>query len=211
MPSIDLAPLFDFARLDAPDQGLRDKTLEVLGRADAGRGVAALMQALDDGRVHRHLCLASIPDEPAPARVLDLLGRVPRGKITVAKEIIRLAGDLRTDGAFAFLARIEAEPRLHPDVVIALMRAYWNFLDRPEVWQRLHAAARNEQPALARATIRIPPVGLAPDSQRALSRHLALLLGHPDAQIRKETLERLIAMPRGRRTDAVPSAGRAAR
>ena len=30
-----------------------------------------------------------------------------------------------------------------------------------------------------------------------MSRHLALLLGHADAQVRKETLERLIAMPPG--------------
>ena len=110
-------------------------------------------------------------------------------------KIIRLAGDLRTDDAFAFLARIEGDGKLHPDVAIALMRAYWNFLEHPEVWQRLHAAAR-EQPALARATIRIPPTGLSPDGQRA-SRHLALLLGHADAQVRKETLERLIAMPPG--------------
>ena len=50
MPSIDLAPLVQLARLDAPDQGLRDKTLEALGRADAGRGVPELMQALDDNR-----------------------------------------------------------------------------------------------------------------------------------------------------------------
>ena len=50
MPSIDLAPLVHLARLDAPDQGLRDKTLEALGRADSGRGVAELMQALDDNR-----------------------------------------------------------------------------------------------------------------------------------------------------------------
>ena len=132
-----------------------------------------------------------------PSQVLDLLARVPRGKVTVAKEIIRLAGDLRTDDAFAFLARIEGDGKLHPDVAIALMRAYWNFLEHPEVWQRLHAAARSEQPALARATIRIPPTGLSPDGQRALSRHLALLLGHADAQVRKETLERLIAMPPG--------------
>ena len=81
-----------------------------------------------------------------PSQVLDLLARVPRGKVTVAKEIIRLAGDLRTDDAFAFLARIEGDGKLHPDVAIALMRAYWNFLEHPEVWQRLHAAARSEQP-----------------------------------------------------------------
>jgi hypothetical protein len=198
MPSIDLAPLVHLARLDAPDQGLRDKTLEALGRADAGRGVAELMQALDDGRARVAIyALRRSLMNLRPAQVLDLLGRVPRGKITVAKEIIRLAGDLRTEGASAFLARIEDEPKLHQDVAIALMRAYWNFLDRPEVWQRLHAAACNEQPALARATIRIPPTGLSPDSQRALSKHLALLLGHSDAQIRKETLLRLIAMPPG--------------
>ena len=90
-----------------------------------------------------------------PSQVLDLLARVPRGNRP--QEIIRLAGDLRTDDAFAFLARIEGDGKLHPDVAIALMRAYWNFLEHPEVWQRLHAAARSEQPALARATIRIPP------------------------------------------------------
>ena len=86
------------------------------------------------------------PDEPAPVAGAGLLARVPRGKVTVAKEIIRLAGDLRTDDAFAFLARIEGDGKLHPDVAIALMRAYWNFLEHPEVWQRLHAAARSEQP-----------------------------------------------------------------
>lgn len=198
MPSIDLAPLIDLARLDSPDQGLRDKTLEALGRADAGRGVAALMQALDDSRARVAIyALRRSLMNLRPAQVLDLLGRAPRGRITVAKEIIRLAGDLRTDDAFAFLTRIESEPKLHQDVAIALTRAYWNFLDRPEVWPRLHGAARSGPPALARATIRIPPTGLSPDSQRALSRHLALLLGHSDAQIRKETLERLIAMPPG--------------
>lgn len=198
MPSIDLAPLAKLARLDAPDQALRDKTLEAFGRADAGRGVAELMQALDDARARVAIyALRRSLTSLRPAQVLDLLGRVPQGKITVAKEIIRLAGDLKTDGAFAFLTRIADEANLHQDVAIALTRAYWNFLDRPEVWKRLHATARSTQPALARATIRIPPFGLSPDSQRALSKHLALLLGHSDAQIRKETLERLIAMPPG--------------
>lgn len=198
IPSVDLTPLAHLARLDAPDQGLRDKALEALGRADAGRGVAALVQALDDGRARVAIyALRRSLMNLRPAQVLELLGRVPRGKITVAKEIIRLAGELRTDGAFALLTQIEGEANLHQDVAIALMRAYWNFLDRAEVWQRLQAAACHAQPALARATIRIPPIGLTPESQRALSKHLALLLGHSDAQIRKETLERLIAMPPG--------------
>ena len=50
----------------------------------------------------------------------------------MAKEIIRLAGDLRTDDAFAFLARIEGDGKLHPDVAIALMRAYWNSSNTPK-------------------------------------------------------------------------------
>lgn len=204
MPSIDLAPLVDLARLDTPDQALRDKALEALGRADAGRGVTALIQALDDGRARVAIyALRRSLMNLRPAQVLELLDRAPRSKITVAKEIVRLAGDLRTDGAFAFLARTEAEPKLHQDVAIALARAYWNFLDRPEVWPRLHAAARSGPPPLARATIRIPPTGLSPDGQRALSQHLALLLGHSDAQIRKETLERLIAMPPGQGAPAL--------
>ena len=86
MPSIDLAPLVQLARLDAPDQGLRDKTLEALGRADAGRGVPELMQALDDNRARVAIyALRRSLMNLRPSQVLDLLARVPRGKVTVAK------------------------------------------------------------------------------------------------------------------------------
>ena len=196
MPSIDLAPLVSLRAWTRLTRGCATRRWRRSARRRRTRRAGADAGAGRQPGPRRHLCLASILDEPAPVAGAGP-ARVPRGKVTVAKEIIRLAGDLRTDDAFAFLARIEGDGKLHPDVAIALMRAYWNFLEHPEVWQRLHAAARSEQPALARATIRIPPTGLSPDGQRALSRHLALLLGHADAQVRKETLERLIAMPPG--------------
>ena len=99
MPSIDLAPLVQLARLDAPDQGLRDKTLEALGRADAGRGVPELMQALDDNRARVAIyALRRSLMNLRPSQVLDLLARAARQGHR-GQEIIRLAGDLRTDDA----------------------------------------------------------------------------------------------------------------
>lgn len=196
MPSVDLGPIVNQARLDAPDAALRDKALEALGRTDGGRGVAALIEALDDARarVAIYALRRSLTAMPA-AQALELVGRVPRSKVTVAKEIVRLAGELQCEAAYAFLCSFEADASLHPDVRIALLRAYWNYLDRPQTWERLHAAAIGDQPALARATIRVPQVGLTPEGHRAWGQHLAQLLRHPDALIRKETLERLVEMP----------------
>lgn len=196
MPSVDLGPIVDRARLDAPDPALRDKALEALGRADGGRGIPPLLQALDDARarVAIYALRRSVTAMPA-AQALELVSRVPRGKVTVLKEIVRLAGELQSEAAYTFLASFDADASLHPDVRIALLRAYWGYLDRPSTWQRLNAAATSDQPALARATIRVPQVGLTPEGQRSWGQHLALLLRHPDALIRKETLERLVEMP----------------
>jgi len=196
MPSLALDPVIRLARLEAPDTALRDKALEALGRADGGRGVPTLVSALDDGRarVAIYALRQSVVAMPT-AQALRLIGQVPRNKVTVAKEIVRLVGDLRSDAAYDFLAVFDGDESLHPDVRIALLRAYWNFLDRPETWLRLRSAALNGSPALARSTIRVPQLGLAPEGQRAWGQHMALLLQHADALIRKETLERLVQMP----------------
>ena len=83
MPSIDLAPLVSL-RAWTRLTGLRDKTLEALGRADAGRGVPELMQALDDNRARVAIyALRRSLMNLRPSRVL-VFARVPRGKVTVA-------------------------------------------------------------------------------------------------------------------------------
>ncbi|WP_374568648.1 hypothetical protein [Ideonella sp.] len=199
MPSLDLDPVIRLARLDSPDAALRDKALEALGRSDGGRGVSTLVSALDDARarVAIYALRQSVVAMPA-APALRLMAQVPRSKVTVAKEIVRLVGDLRSDAAYNFLATFDEDESLHPDVRIALLRAYWNFLDRPETWLRLRAAALDGPAALARSTIRVPQVGLTPEGQHAWGQHMALLLQHADALIRKETLERLVQMPPAR-------------
>jgi hypothetical protein len=199
MPSLALDPIIRLARLESPDAALRDKALEALGRADGGRGVATLVSALDDARarVAIYALRQSVVAMP-PAPALRLIGQVPRNKVTVAKEIVRLVGDLHSDAAYNFLAVFDEDESLHPDVRIALLRAYWNFLDRPESWLRLRTAALDGPAALARSTIRVPQIGLTPEGQRAWGQHMALLLQHADALIRKETLERLVQMPPAR-------------
>jgi hypothetical protein len=196
MPSLALDPVIRLARLDSPDAALRDKALEALGRADGGRGVPTLISALDDARarVAIYALRQSVVAMPA-AQALRLIGQVPRDKVTVAKEVVRLVGDLRSDAAYNFLEGFDEAASLHPDVRIALLRAYWNFLDKPETWLRLRAAALDGSPVLARSTIRVPQLGLTPEGQRAWGQHMALLLQHADALIRKETLERLVQMP----------------
>ena len=199
MPSVPLDPVIRLARLDAPDAALRDKALEALGRTDGGRGVPTLVSALDDARarVAIYALRQSVVAMPAAA-ALRLIGQIPRNKVTVAKEIVRLVGDLRSEAAYNFLALFNEDESLHPDVRIALLRAYWNFLDRPKTWLRLRTAALDGPQALARATIRIPQVGLTSEGQHAWGQHMALLLQHADALIRKETLERLVQMPPAR-------------
>ena len=196
MPSLPLDPVIGLARLDAPDAALRDKALEALGRTDGGRGVPTLVSALDDARarVAIYALRQSVVAMPA-AEALRLIGQVPRNKVTVAKEIVRLVGDLHSQAAYDFLARFDEDESLHPDVRIPLLRAYWNFLDRPETWLRLRTAALDGPQALARSTIRVPQIGLTSEGQHAWGQHMALLLEHADALIRKETLERLVQMP----------------
>lgn len=204
MPSIDVQPLAGFARLDAKDLALRDKALEALGRCDAGRGVPALLDALDDerARIAIYALRRSLLAMPA-AQALPLLAGVQANKVTVLKEVIRLAGELGGDAAFAFLDRFAAKEQLHPDAQIALLRACWSHLHRDEVWPRLHAAARSERAALARSTIRIPQQGLSSRARQQLARHLTLLLQHPDARVSRETLERLVATPLGQADEAM--------
>ncbi len=198
MPSIDVTPLVELARLDATDVALRDWALTALGQADAGRGVAPLINALDDdrGRVAIYALRRSLTAMPATA-VFPILERAPLGKVTVAKEVLRIAGEFHGAEAHAFLSCVSARDDLHEDVRIALLRALWNHLDQEEVWALFHSASESDRAAVARATIRIPQNGLSVQNLKRLSAHLTRLLRHPDAQIRRETLQRLIDAPLG--------------
>jgi len=202
MPSADLSALIELADLDAEDIALRDKALEALGRADAGRGVASLIQALDDNRANIAIyALRRSILEMSATSALALLSKAPLKKVTVMKEIIRLAGEFSGEASYHFLSTFAKDENLHPDVKIALLRAFWNHLNNEEVWGYFNAAAQNGPVALARSTIRIPQEGLTANGRTHLCEQLTLLLRNENAQIRTETLERLVQLPLGQSND----------
>ena len=198
MPSIGLTALIKLAGHNAEDDALRDKAVEALGRTDGGRGIQTLLEALDDSRanVAIYALRRSILNMPVKS-ALELLSKAPRNKITVTKEIIRLAGEFYGEESYNFIVFFLDSENLHQDVHIAALRALWKHLNNVKVWSHFHAAALSDNAALARSVIRIPQDGLTLEARERLCEHLTLLLKSQHAQIRMEALERLLYMPLG--------------
>ena len=188
--------LIALAQLDNPKPAMRDAALRALGTLDGGQGIATLLDALDDARARiaiyalRHALLEMPKD-----RALALLKNVPMAKVTVAKEVIRLLGELKTEAAYQELTALNGRDDLHRDVRIALLRALWAFLKRPQTWEVLEQAAVSPDAAIATHVSRVPSEGLAPAMQQRLIGVLALLLKHPSDRVRLDTLNRCATLP----------------
>ncbi len=99
----------------------RDTALRMLGRMDGGQGIPFLLGALDDdrGRIAIYALRQSLLQMPQ-TRAISLLKGVSATKVTVAKEVVRLLGELRTEESFQELLAWTDRPLL-PDVRIALV------------------------------------------------------------------------------------------
>jgi hypothetical protein len=187
MPAIDPTPLIQLARDER--QPVREAALRALGRLDAGQGVPELLEALNDERARIAIyalrrALLSMPQE----ETLALLRAVPLTQVTVAKEVVRLIGDLSSEAAYRELLALEAR-ELHRDVRVALLRALWPYAEREETWEVFTRAAQAPDTALARGVVHIPEDGLSPDAQRRLVQLSATLLAHPEPEVRMATLQ----------------------
>ena len=195
IPNAPMAALTRLAVVDYPRRAIRDTALRALGRLDEARGLQALLSALGDDRARvaiyalRRLLL-SMPS----AQALGVLQAAPLQRVTVAKEVVRLIGELRSDAGFAHLIALSAQV-LHRDVRVALLRALWDDLERDRTWLVLHAAATDPDPAIADGVIRIPTERLSTAAQRQLVTLLANLIAHPDPGVRFETLRRCAGLP----------------
>lgn len=196
MPSVDLTPVIDIASLETEDKGLRDRALTALGKTDSGRGLPTLLEALSDERARIAIYAARRALLNLPAdKAIALLQTVPQKQITVAKEIVRLIGDIGGEAAFNLLLNHARLSDIHRDVRIALLRGLWNYLDREETWQLFSDTIKSKDSALIRSTIRIPEEGLSEIGQDKFCQHLVKLLNVPDPLILRETLERIDRMP----------------
>jgi hypothetical protein len=174
---------------------VRDAALRALARLDAGEGVRVLVDALGDVRARIAIyALRSAILEMPTERALTLLQSVPTEKVTVAKEVVRLLGELKTPEVLPLLLQMDVRP-LHRDVRVALLRALWDFVEEDEAWPPLNRAATDPDPAVAGGVIRIPTDRLGPEAQSRLLLLISALLGHGDAKVRLDTLQRCDSLP----------------
>lgn len=173
---------------------LRDAALHALGRLDAGQCLATLLDALHDdrGRIAiyalRHVLL-TLP----PAQALAQLRRVPSHKVTVAKEVVRLLGELHTEEAYAELLAWH-DRDVHRDVRLALLGTLWEYQHDDRTWQIFAQAAVDPDPTIATAVCHVPTGGLAPANQQRLATLLTTLMRHPDVTVRCESVTRCVGV-----------------
>jgi hypothetical protein len=195
LPAVPPARLIELAGRGKAVPVVRDAALQALGRLDAGQGIPMLLEALGDSRARIAIyalrrTLLELPED----RAIGLLRRVPMEKVTVAKETIRLLGELSSEAAYHELLSLDGRD-LHRDVRVALLRALWNHLEQPGTWEILQRAAASSDPALAASVARVPAQRLSPDASRNLARLVSTLLEHPEPTVRLAALERCKELP----------------
>jgi hypothetical protein len=176
---------------------IRDTALRALGRLDdASQGVPTLLDSLNDdrARIAIYVLRRAILTMPAE-KAFIMLNAVPLQRATVAKEVIRLLGDLASEEAYRMLLTLYAKEDLHRDVRIALLRALWMYLEDSETWDIMESAAQSPDVTIAKSVARIPADRLSPKAQQHLLAVLALLLSHAEPEVRQATLERCISLP----------------
>lgn len=193
LPAIEPKRLKELAADERP--AVQEAALRALGRLDAGQGVPVLLEALGDdrARVAIYALRSSLLSMPA-AHALQLMRMVPLQKVTVAKEYIRLIGEMPSVEAFRELQRLDGGD-LHRDVRVALLRALWGHLEHVEAWDILHRAVDSPDPALMTSVIRIPADRLSDDAQDRLVNLLARVVKHLDPAVRTQVLQRCLVLP----------------
>lgn len=189
----DAAPFLAFAA--DPRQPVREMTIRALPWLDARQGLPALIDALGDDRARWAIyALRKVFSEMPRAEVLATLRGVPVGKVTVAKEVARLLGELRGDDAYAELLRMD-RAELHRDVRIALLRALWDHLDRPETWTIFERAVEHPDWIVGSKLAEVPLDRLTTDTEGRVVALLAKFLARPEPEARLDLLRRSCYLP----------------
>jgi hypothetical protein len=178
-----------------PRPPVRERAVRYLPRLDGGEGLPVLVECLGDDRARVAIyALRKAFEEMTPAAVLAVLANAPMGKVTVAKEVLRLVGELRGEEAFRQLLGFD-RPGLHRDVRLALVRALWDHLDREEAWSILERAATDPDWVVAARLVEIPVTRLSAAAEARLARLFARVVERPEVEARVQLLQRLAHVP----------------
>jgi cellulose synthase operon protein C len=190
----DASAILPFAADPRPP--VREMALRSLPWLDGRQGVPVLIEALGDERARWAIyALRKVFAELSPEAVLTTLRAVPTKKVTVAKEVVRLLGELGSAEAREELfALAKTEPPLHRplhrDVRIALLRALWDHLDDPRTWQLLIAAVEDPDWVVASRVAELPLDRLSPKQDALLAPLFAGVLRRPEVEARLDLLRR---------------------
>jgi hypothetical protein len=193
IPGVDPTRVIELAADE--HKAIREFAIQQLGRLDGPEGLPALVAAMEDDRARRAIyalraCLMEMPATQAMA----LLQTMPMRKVTVAKEVVRLVGELNSADSYPFLLRM-LEKKLHKDVRVALLRGLWDHLEKPQTWDTLDQAAATDDPSAASVLARIPTDRLSVVALARLRKLFARLLTSSDTEVRAEALERWRTSP----------------
>lgn len=190
------APLGKLPELSADKRiAVRETVIRALARLDAGQGIPALLECLGDDRARYAIygfrkALLELPAEPA----VELLRQTPLKKVTVAKELMRILGELRSESAYQFLLSLNS-PTLHRDVRVAQLRALWEHLERAETWEVFARAVQDPDWILASKVAELPLDRLSAESERKMSALVAQLLARPEPEARVALLHKVTHLP----------------
>ncbi len=192
MRSLDYTMLKDLASLTNENVFIRDKAIECIGQMQQRKSLDFLLTALNDDRAKaaligiRHILL-SMPIQQS----LDIILNIQTKKLSILKEMIRLLGDFKHDSAFVALANYQDLANKEPSIQIALLRAYWNYLDQAKAWQAFNDAALSDDLSIAQSIINVPHIGLNDEGQMRLNHLFSLLLQNNQPEVLFAALQRL--------------------
>jgi hypothetical protein len=128
------------------------------------------------------------------AETLAYLARAPMNKVTVAKEVVRLLGEMRSDEAYRQLMGFD-RPELHRDVRVALLRALFDHLERPPTWSVLERAVADPDWILAGKLAEVPLARLSAENEERVGKLLAAVLARREPEARLALLARVPSLP----------------
>lgn len=200
LPALPVTSLIPLARHQ--NSLIRTTALFTLSRLDGSEVMPELLAALQDSRARIAIvALRPLLLRMPPAQALAHLRTVPQTRVTVAKETVRLLGELASEKAYRALLALEQQ-ELHRDVRIALLTTLWKHIRYAETWAIMERAIQDPDTQIAVAAI--PPASLSWNNKNVPQRiaatgltwhqHFlrlaALLLQHPERQIRFQILWR---------------------
>lgn len=193
LPFVNPEPLLALAR--DPRQPVREIAVRQLAWLDGPEALPALLECLGDDRARWAIyALRGLFRELPRSTVVAHLRAVSMQKVTVAKEVVRLLGELGGDEAFDELVAFD-RPGLHRDVRIALLRALWSHLERDATWVCFERAVNDPDWVVAARLADVPYVRLTDDAEARLASLFARVLARPEPEARLDLLNRATFLP----------------